>query len=144
LRAITRAMPESTLTWHTGSVLPYASLWHTVLRACALNALHASDLPRRSGGHCDGVELLTDARHRIDIAAFAHQLGEPADAFRWPTLGTLPLWLRQAIASPHPRICLACLSAGYHTALFSISLLDVCPIHGTTLAGCCVGVRMRP
>lgn len=38
-------MPEPGLPWHAGGVLPYASLWHTVLRACALNALHPRDLP---------------------------------------------------------------------------------------------------
>lgn len=130
-------MPEHKLTWHVGSVLPYASLWHTVLRACALNALRASDLPRSNGRRSSAIELITDDTHRVNIAAFAHELGESPDAFQWPTLGALPFWLRRAVAAPHPRICLACLSAGYHTALFSIKLLDTCPIHGTPLSSCC-------
>ncbi|BCG04452.1 hypothetical protein PPGU19_090200 (plasmid) [Paraburkholderia sp. PGU19] len=36
-------MPDSRLTWHRGSVLPYASRWHTVMRACALNALRSDE-----------------------------------------------------------------------------------------------------
>lgn len=130
-------MAEPALTWHKGSVLPYASLWHTVLRACALNALRPVDLPRACGGRSTAIDLITDAAHRVDVTAFASELGEAPDVFRWPTLSALPFWLRQAVASPHPRLCFPCLSTGYHTALFSLWPLDCCPIHGTPLVSSC-------
>jgi hypothetical protein len=38
---------------------------------------------------------------------------------------------------PRPRLCFACLAAGYHAALFSIELLDACPIHGAPLVDRC-------
>ncbi|MGP8431771.1 hypothetical protein ACT2FY_01235 [Paraburkholderia fungorum] len=130
-------MPEHRLTWHVGSVLPYASLWHTVLRACALNALHARDLPSCLPRSPATVELLGNDAGGVDMAAFAHALGEVPSVFQWSTLGALPPWLRGALAVPQPRLCFACLAAGYHTALFSIDLLEVCPIHRTPLVDRC-------
>lgn len=130
-------MPDGRLTWHAGSVLPYASLWHTVLRACALNALHPRDLSRCMAHPGAAVELISDCSHNMDIRAFADALGESHDAFRWSTLGALPTGLGGALVVPRPRLCLACLTHGYHTALFSLALLDACPIHGTPLVDLC-------
>lgn len=129
-------MPDGRLTWHAGSVLPYASLWHTVLRACALNALHPRDLPPRMARPLATVELLEN-HGDVDVTAFAHALGESPAAFRWSTLGGLPAWLDRALVVPQPRLCLACLAAGYHAALFSVALLDACPIHGMPLVDRC-------
>ncbi|WP_322067298.1 hypothetical protein [Burkholderia ubonensis] len=129
-------MPDARLTWHAGSVLPYASLWHTVLRACALNALHPRDLPSCLARPPANVELIENHGH-VDEAALAHALGESPTAFRWSSLGALPSWLDRALVVPRPRLCFACLAAGYHAALFSIALLDVCPIHGTPLVDRC-------
>ncbi|MBR8165368.1 hypothetical protein LGN16_31045 [Burkholderia vietnamiensis] len=129
-------MPEVRLTWHTGSVLPYASLWHTVLRACALNALHPRDLPSCLARPPANVELIENRGH-VDETAFALALGESPTAFRWSSLGALPPWLDCALVVPRPRLCLACLAAGYHAALFSIALLDTCPIHGMPLVDRC-------
>jgi len=130
-------MPESRLTWHRGSVLPYASLWHTVLRACALNALHPADLPTTSACPTRTVNLLDIQTSRIDVAALARALGEPPSAFDWSTLDALPAVLRVALVVPQPRVCLACLASGYHSALFSVALLDACPIHHTPLVDRC-------
>lgn len=38
-------MTGSRLTWHTGSILPFASLWHTLMRVAALNSLRVHELP---------------------------------------------------------------------------------------------------
>jgi hypothetical protein len=130
-------MPEGRLTWHRGSILPYASLWHTVLRACALNALHPADLPTTSARPTPAVDLLDIQASKIDVAALARALGEPPSAFDWSTLDALPAALRIALAVPQPRVCLACLASGYHSALFSVALLDACPIHHTPLLGRC-------
>ncbi|WP_124606208.1 MULTISPECIES: hypothetical protein [unclassified Burkholderia] len=130
-------MPEPRLTWHAGSVLPYASLWHTVLRACALNSLHPRDLPSTQTPSPRAVHLLDNHDGNLDIRAFANELGESLAAFRWATLEALPTPLRTALAVARPRLCLACLSAGYHAALFSVGLLETCPIHGLPLVDCC-------
>ncbi len=36
------------LTWHPGSILPYASLWHTLQRVGALNFVRPTDVPGRT------------------------------------------------------------------------------------------------
>lgn len=130
-------MPEPGLTWHVGSVLPYASLWHTVLRACALNSLHPRDLPSTQNPSPRAVHLLDNRDSNLDVRAFANELGESPAAFRWATLEALPAPLRTALVVARPRLCLACLSAGYHAALFSVGLLETCPIHGLRLVDCC-------
>ncbi|MDR8032109.1 hypothetical protein [Burkholderia cenocepacia] len=130
-------MPEPGLTWHVGSVLPYASLWHTVLRACALNSLHPRDLPSTQNPSPRVVHLLDNRDSNLDVRAFANKLGESPAAFRWATLEALPMPLRTALVLARPRLCLACLSAGYHAALFSVGLLDTCPIHGLPLVDYC-------
>ncbi|TDG01885.1 hypothetical protein E1N52_42665 [Paraburkholderia guartelaensis] len=130
-------MPERCLAWHRGSVLPYASLWHTVLRACALNALYPADLPTTGARPAQSLDLFDIQAGKIDVAALARALGEPPEVFRWSTLDALPDPLRVALAVPQPRVCLACLAAGYHSALFSVALLDACPIHHTALVGRC-------
>ncbi|REE07590.1 hypothetical protein B0G71_8124 [Paraburkholderia sp. BL27I4N3] len=130
-------MPERRLTWHRGSVLPYASRWHTVLRACALNALHPADLPTSRTRPNQSVDLLDIQAGKIDVAALSRALGEPPAIFEWSTLDALPNPLRVALAVPQPRVCLACLASGYHSALFSVALLDACPIHHTPLVDRC-------
>lgn len=130
-------MPEPRLTWHAGTVLPYASLWHTVLRVSALNALHARDLPGATTCPPRTVNLLDNHARGVNVAALAHELGEPAAALEWSTLDRLPDSLRAALVVPRPRLCLACLAAGYHAALFSVALLDACPIHRTPLVDRC-------
>lgn len=130
-------MPERGLTWHPGSVLPYASLWHTVLRACALNALYPRDLPSTLMPRPRSVNLLDNRAGSIDVGTLAHELGESPAAFRWSTLDALPTPLRTALVVPRPRLCLACLTAGYHTALFSVGLLGTCPVHGLPLVDRC-------
>ncbi|USS44328.1 hypothetical protein [Burkholderia glumae] len=130
-------MPEAGLTWHAGSVLPYASLWHTVLRACALNALHPRDLPSTQTPSPRAVHLLDNHAGNLDVHAFADQLGESPAAFRWATLDQLPSPLRAALVQARPRLCLACLTAGYHCALFSVDLLRTCPLHGSPLVDRC-------
>lgn len=138
-------MHERRLTWHVGSVLPYASLWHTVLRVCALNALHPGDLPCGAARQTATVALLENRADGIHLAALARSLGEAPEAFRWSTFVALPPWLQAALVVPRLRLCFACLAEGYHAALFSVSLLDTCPIHGTPLVERChCGALFRP
>lgn len=126
------------LTWYPGSLLPYASLWHTVHRAIALNRLQPQELPRRPGTAAvyRAQNLLFNEPDPIDTAALALWLGEPAQALHWSHLGAAAPWMR-ALFTPGLRICTACLCQGYHSALLSLRLLQTCPIHGTPLRQRC-------
>lgn len=148
------------LTWHPGSIRPYASLWHTVQRVAALNRLNIRELPDhrwRGPGEApskaSSTELLFNEWHglawprprRFSIATevLASWLGEPAEVFAWSHLGSLPLWSRQLVYGGF-RLCRSCLAAGYHSALLSIRLLQACPIHGTALLANCPCGRPFP
>jgi hypothetical protein len=71
------------------------------------------------------------------VATLAQELGETPEIFQWSTFVALPPRLQAALVVPRPRLCFACLAAGYHAALFSVSLLETCPIHGTPLVERC-------
>lgn len=134
------------LTWYAGSVLPYASLWHVVHRLAWLNALEIGELPysatQRIGRSEKVVELnlLDNRSHRpVDLIALAQWMGEPIATFlNWSNLGTLPLRFQERLFTKHPRLCGQCLAGGYHSALTSLTLLKVCPIHGEPLRDACV------
>lgn len=123
------------LTWYRGSVLPYASLYHTLLRACELNGLR----PRQ-------LAAMARARDRheapqpfggIDRERLATLLGEPAMKFRWATVDDAPEWLRPALFGYDTRICSLCLAEGYHTDLFALRFLQTCPVHAVPLRSHC-------
>jgi hypothetical protein len=131
------------LTWYPGTVLPYASLWHTVLRVIALNLLASGELPdgpgRVIGSSCANhrvVHLLHNDGVPVDTQLLAHWLGESPEAFRWSHLGVMPAWSR-FLFTPGLRLCPQCTAAGYHSALLSLRLLDRCPIHGVPLLDRC-------
>ena len=130
------------LTWHPGSIRPYASLWHTVLRVTALNSLRVGDLPnwptaRNPQGRTQhSLYPLYNDSAPVDTHALACSLGESPAIFRWSHFGALAPWLR-FIVTPGFRLCLSCLADGYHSALLSLRLLDVCPIHRTPLLTRC-------
>jgi hypothetical protein len=133
---------QARLTWYPGSVRPYASLWHTVLRVTALNSLRFGDLPEKprpldasAGAHHSHV-LLYNTGTAIDMDALASALGETPSVFRWSHFGALAPWLRHTV-TPGLRLCMPCLAKGYHSALFSLRFLSVCPIHGTPLVAQC-------
>ena len=141
------------LTWHPGSIRPYASLWHTVQRVAALNRLRMRELPDHLWRHPGAAESQASSagllfnewrgyegqghgRVAVSTEVLASWLGEPAEVFAWSHLGALPPWSRQLVCSGL-RHCRQCLAAGYHSALLSIRLLDACPIHGTELLEHC-------
>lgn len=142
--------PSSRLTWHQGSVLPYASLWHSVQRAMLLNALRAKDLPASEhatdqAGFPRYVNLLYNEAggvpggppvEALSMRGLAQALGESEAAFNWAHLGRLQMSVR-ALVSPSIRVCRPCLAAGYHCALYSLRLLQACPIHGCELEDRC-------
>lgn len=142
-------MPATTLTWHPGSVRPYASLWHTVMRVAALNRLKPRELPMAADpgstppqiGVPRKARLLFNERDDagrplIAIDRLAAQIGEPMSAFAWSHLGAVPRWSRMLVW-PGFRLCPACLADGYHSALLSVRLMQACPIHACALVNRC-------
>lgn len=133
---------DARLTWYPGSIRPYASLWHTILRVTALNSLRTGDLPdwptalSATGRTQRSLYPLHNATAVINTDALAISLGEAPGVFRWSHFGALAPWLRLGV-TPGFRLCLPCLAEGYHSALFSLQLLNTCPIHGTPLLARC-------
>lgn len=130
------------LTWHAGSVLPFASLWHTVHRVAAINSMRAKELPFAldlggRGPLARRADLLFNEPRfcgertpgeALSVDALAASLGEPVEAFAWSHFGWLPESSR-CLLHPFVRVCPACLGEGFHSALFSLRLLGACPIH---------------
>lgn len=139
----------ATLTWYRGSIRPYTSLWHTLMRVAALNGHKAGELPGWPASHKairqqrSDLHPLHNPRGAFNTEALAHALGEPLEVFRWAHLGALPSWMRSLVA-PGFRVCLACLDEGYHSALFSLRLLQDCPIHNRPLLERCHCGRAFP
>lgn len=141
-------MAEFRLTWHAGSVLPFASLWHTLRRLSSLNSLRTADLPDADPQCVPGVRsafqpgtnlLYNEAagwKEAVSIRALATWLGEPPEIFQWSNLGRVPHNLRFLIHDEF-RICPTCIAKGYHSALLSLKLLEACPIHGSSLVSRC-------
>lgn len=142
-------MTGSRLTWHTGSILPFASLWHTLMRVAALNSLRVHELPdtdvhrdpgARSTKYYRASLLYNESSNRqgegISTRALARWLHEPAKAFEWSHLGRIPKSLRGLVHDGF-RICPQCSKLGYHSALMSLRLLETCPIHGCALLSRC-------
>lgn len=140
------------LTWHAGSVLPFASLWHTVRRVAALNALQWCELPfahvpktGTAGAPCRSLDLLFNESCRdgyrsgaagLSIRRLASALAEPHGNFAWSHLRKLPVRNR-SLVHPFMRICPACLAMGYHSALLCLKPLSRCPIHHLELVNAC-------
>ena len=130
------------LTWYPGSVRPYASLWHTLMRVAALNGHKAGELPGwpaglKAVGHLHrSLHPLHNPKGAFDTEVLAQALGEAPGVFRWSHLGALAPRLRPLV-TPGFRVCSVCLSEGYHSALFSIRLMETCPLHGAPLLDHC-------
>lgn len=128
------------LTWHPGSIPPYASLWHTLRRVACLNRLRMMDLgrlvPAVSVRHGPVPDLLHNDDDAIDTQALERLLGEAPQALAWSHMGRAAPWMR-FLFTPGMRVCPACLADGYHSALLSLRLLGACPIHGLPLRSHC-------
>ncbi|AEI81625.1 hypothetical protein CNE_BB1p01980 (plasmid) [Cupriavidus necator N-1] len=129
-------MSDTRLTWHVGMRAALSvALAYGIARVRA-QCLHPHDLPP-PGARPPTMVALLERTGGADVAAFARLLGETPEVFQWSTLGALQSWLSAALVVPQPRLCFASLAAGYHTAHFSVALLDACPIHGTPLVNRC-------
>lgn len=134
----TVSLPD--LTWHAGSVLPYASLWHTMHRVVQLNGLTFHTLQpymkRRLGYSAKQNSLITNDS-MIDLEKLARALGEPVSRFRLATLETLAPWTYPMFHTASVRFCRQCLGQGYHSTLMSLRAMTHCPIHGCEIEDTC-------
>lgn len=126
------------LTWHQGSILPYTSLWHVIRRAISLNSLKFRDLPltNKDSSPKRPELIFNDLGAHIDLGTLSELLGEDKSALARSTLS----WLNHSwrfLAYPDLRLCKECLNQGFHSSLFSLRLLDECPIHKTPLSSRC-------
>lgn len=137
------------LTWYPGTVLPYASLWHTLLRATWLNDLRHGDIRSRvEGKRPDDGEKLFEHRGERESRAVASALGEPQSALsQFAVIGQFPAMVRAVYMVQGLRWCPACVAGGFHTLLGSIQLVTRCPIHAAPLIDACPqcadGFKMR-
>lgn len=137
------------LTWYPGTVLPYASLWHTLVRATWLNDLRPGDIRSRveAQRHDDGEQLFEHWGER-ESRAVASALGEPQSALsQFAVIEQFPAMVRAVYMVQGLRWCPACVAGGFHTLLGSIQLVTRCPIHAAPLIDACPqcadGFKMR-
>ena len=127
------------LTWYPGTVLPHASLWHTLLRATWLNDLRKGEIAGlaegRGGQAAKRPSSSAAAEQEVPLTAAA--LGERAGVFHFGTLDRLPRCLFPTHVATVLRWCPECLRMGYHTVLGSLRLVTRCPIHGSSLLEAC-------
>lgn len=140
-----------TLTWYPGTILPYASLWHTLLRVTWLNDLRAGELREM---------VLTRKRRKVmrppevqaalNLKAVAAVLGELGEAFsKVATIEQFPPILQGSLTENVLRWCPECIAGGFHTLLGSIRLISRCPIHSVPMISACAqcgdrfAMRMR-
>ena len=129
------------LTWYPGTILPYASLWHTLLRATWLNDLRAGDIhnlvegKRRRKGESPFKE-----RGARDVRTVVLALGETRRALsKFAVAEQFPFSLRTTFMLERLRWCPTCVAGGFHTLLGSIRLMTRCPIHEMPLIDACPG-----
>lgn len=131
------------LTWYVGSILPYASLWHTVNRAIWLNGLRPNELAEAAGmgrwRPASACEAMFDPS--INIPRLARILGEKRSTFRNCTFSQLSSNAAKRYVIPQIRWCPVCIAHGYHSILGSLRLLAKCPIHGIPLQDHCPSCR---
>ena len=137
------------LTWYPGTVLPYASLWHTLARATWLNDLRPGDIRSSvEGKRHEESQQPFEHRGERDLRAVASALGEPQSALsQFAVIEQFPAMLRAVYMVQGLRWCAACVAGGFHTLLGSIQLVTRCPIHAAPLIDACPqcadGFRMR-
>lgn len=125
-----------TLTWYPGTILPYESLWHVLLRATWLNDLRAGDIQKlytrqKSPYMPDGC---TVKNSRL----VGRALGEPARVFsNFSVWEQFSYGVRCTLMCDRLRWCPACIEGGFHTLLGSILLVSRCPIHDSLLVSSC-------
>jgi len=124
--------PATRLTWYPGSIPPYASLWHTILRVAALNCLRSGELPdwpatlSATGQRQRSLYPLHNTRAVVSTDVLASALGETPAVFAWSHFGTLAPWLR-FVVTPGFRLCLPCLEAGLPLGAVLLAPLERLP-----------------
>ena len=112
------------LTWYPGTILPHASLWHTLLRATWLNDLREGDFAKTARYRTRRRMTTSEQPQRAEYRQAIHRaLGDGGEAFRFGTLEQWPKCLSTTFVAVRLRWCPACLRGGYHTLLSSLRLV---------------------
>jgi hypothetical protein len=132
------------ITWITGTLRPVESLLHVVHRVRQLNpllgtsqfvaavcpSLSPHSLPATASLSNNRAGLFSD-REIISLDALAQLLHEPVAALSHSHRGCFNGWAAELFGN-RVRICPICASWGFHSALYSLSFLRTCPLHGRT------------
>lgn len=119
--------------------LPYASGLSRLVRLVRLNAFERRDVFATTGvrAHVPNL-LLACSEHAKQTQALARALREPSIPEHWRSRVWLPFEVRGRFPLPtRLRACVPCLEYGYHTMLFQLPWVTVCPWHRCTLTESC-------
>jgi hypothetical protein len=131
---------ERYATWIQGTIHPHASLWIVYLRFLILNLPSSGQLNEHLGLNSSTNQASWSRDPLSNSGASFMQrlsriLNDPISAMGYSDHWQLPMPSRGAFGRFH-RYCPSCLAQGFHTILFSINGLSVCPAHGEKLGGC--------
>ena len=127
------------VSWPRNSVRPYESLWSLSHRFLWLN------LPKRShlavdievsefSYYCLDLIFGIAPERRLAIERFRHLLKLTPTQWRRSTLDAETVG---GIAQAGLRYCPSCIQMAYHSAVFQLRSLSICPIHFCQLIDCC-------
>lgn len=119
---------DRSYTWYPDKIYPYESQWSLLHKFCYWNAYTANALHRIIGGNPYPYANL--ARHLfVDIAVFGQ------------ITGLNEIEIRRSLAENYLnkcdynhlcdvlRYCPKCIRSGYHSSIFQLYFIELCPIH---------------
>lgn len=158
LEALGRHSKRSRVTWHSGSIPPYSSLWITIQRFLFLNepsrdAFAKDFLTEAIGNNARWFSrpplglLLNEYQRASDqnvvrLTRFARVIKESPAAFRGCHITHFPKMARPYFGDF--AVCPSCLAEGFHSILYSFEGLRECPAHGLRLETMAAGGAIAP
>jgi predicted RNA-binding Zn-ribbon protein involved in translation (DUF1610 family) len=112
---------------------PYESIVSILWKFKTANALPGYALARLMGPRVDPYEGVVPKVEAIDFERLRSTLGLPAKVVRAALLPAL----QHRPRSESLRYCRRCIAGGYHSALYQIERIAVCPAHSMPLESAC-------
>jgi hypothetical protein len=143
--------------WYPALTWPYESAWSLLHKFCRWNVTMQWDVWRHFG-HASAVgSFITERVNNlvlltpgwIDTGKFeatfrrAIPFDEPGSAFASHFIGRAAGRSMVAVCSSSLRYCPVCLAAGYHSTLFQIRQVVMCPVHAVRLHDRCISCQAR-